>query len=186
MKYQYQCFRTVLSANMWQKLELEPEPKLLPKSEPEPKINNFGSATTGFNANDSQSFTVNILQHNLININCANCCRCCGIFNAVGTFDWVGAALAVAEVPQELVDTIVAEGAGQGGELHFLVTEKDKKYLFIQKQNGGEQDIEKPREGGIFCYSWRQCCGVGTFWQEPGPGTEENLNDILFVCSNID
>ena len=47
------------------------------------------------------------------------------------TFDWVGAALAVAEVPQELVDTIVAEGAGQGGELHLLVTEKEKIYLFI-------------------------------------------------------
>ena len=32
---------------LWLELELEPEPepKLWPKSEPEPKINNFGSAT---------------------------------------------------------------------------------------------------------------------------------------------
>ena len=35
------------NSNVWQKLELEPEPKLWTKVEPElePKINNFGSAT---------------------------------------------------------------------------------------------------------------------------------------------
>ena len=37
-----QCFRTVLSANIW--LQLEPESKLWSKSEPEPKINNLGFA----------------------------------------------------------------------------------------------------------------------------------------------
>ena len=31
----YQCFRTVLSANIWLQLELEPKPKLWSKSEPE-------------------------------------------------------------------------------------------------------------------------------------------------------
>ena len=40
---------TVLSVNIWQKMELEPEPKLWTKVEPEPesepKINNFVSAT---------------------------------------------------------------------------------------------------------------------------------------------
>ena len=36
---------TVLSGNIWQELELEPEPKIWTKGEPEPKINNFGSAT---------------------------------------------------------------------------------------------------------------------------------------------
>ena len=39
----YFCYSTVLSGNIWQKLELEPEPKLWTKVEP--KINNFGSAT---------------------------------------------------------------------------------------------------------------------------------------------
>ena len=40
-------YSTVLSGNIWQELELEPklEPKLWTKVEPEPKINNFGSAT---------------------------------------------------------------------------------------------------------------------------------------------
>ena len=39
------CYSTVLSGKIWQ--ELEPEPKLWTKVEPElePKINNFGSAT---------------------------------------------------------------------------------------------------------------------------------------------
>ena len=45
----YYCYRTVLSSNIWLKLELElePEPKLWTKVEPEsePKINNFGSVT---------------------------------------------------------------------------------------------------------------------------------------------
>ena len=41
----YYCYSTVLSGKIW--LELEPEPKLWTKVEPEsePKINNFGSAT---------------------------------------------------------------------------------------------------------------------------------------------
>ena len=37
------CYSPVLSGNTWQELELEPEPKLWTKVEPE--INNFGSAT---------------------------------------------------------------------------------------------------------------------------------------------
>ena len=39
----YFYYRTVLSGNNW--LQLELEPKLCTKVEPEPKINNFGSAT---------------------------------------------------------------------------------------------------------------------------------------------
>ena len=41
----YYCYRTVLNGNIWLELELEPEPKLWTKVEPEPKINNFSSAT---------------------------------------------------------------------------------------------------------------------------------------------
>ena len=37
------CYSAVLSGNIWQELELEP--KLWTKVEPEPEINNFGSAT---------------------------------------------------------------------------------------------------------------------------------------------
>ena len=38
----------VLIENIWQKQELEPEPKLWTKVEPGPKTNNFGSATLVF------------------------------------------------------------------------------------------------------------------------------------------
>ena len=45
MVLQY-CYRTVLSGNIW--LELELELKLWTKSEPETKINNFGSSTLDY------------------------------------------------------------------------------------------------------------------------------------------
>ena len=38
-------FRTVLSGNIWMWLELEPEPKLWRKVEPDTKINYIGSET---------------------------------------------------------------------------------------------------------------------------------------------
>ena len=41
----YFYHRTVLSGNIWLERELETEPKLWTKVEPEEKINNFGSAT---------------------------------------------------------------------------------------------------------------------------------------------
>ena len=46
-------FSTVLSGNIWLglELELEPEQKLWTKVEPEPKINNFGSATLAYSPN---------------------------------------------------------------------------------------------------------------------------------------
>ena len=40
------------------------------------------------------------------------------------TSDWVGPALAVAEVPQKLVDAVVAEGPGQDRVLHLLLTKQ--------------------------------------------------------------
>ena len=46
LRWTYYYSSTVLSGNIWQELELESEPpKLWTKVEPEPKINNFGSAT---------------------------------------------------------------------------------------------------------------------------------------------
>ena len=46
----YYCFSTVLSGNIWQELELKPEPKLGTNVEPELKINNLGSTTLGSRA----------------------------------------------------------------------------------------------------------------------------------------
>ena len=46
LRWTYYYSSTVLSGNIWQELELESEPpKLWTKVAPEPKINNFGSAT---------------------------------------------------------------------------------------------------------------------------------------------
>ena len=42
------CYRTVLSCKIWQELELDAEPKLWTKVEPEPKINYFCSATLAY------------------------------------------------------------------------------------------------------------------------------------------
>ena len=45
VSYNFLYCSTVSSVNIWQELELEPEPKLWTKVEPEPKINNFRFAT---------------------------------------------------------------------------------------------------------------------------------------------
>ena len=41
------------------------------------------------------------------------------------TSDRVGSSLAIAEIPEELVDPVEPEGSGQNRELHLLLTEQE-------------------------------------------------------------